>query len=153
MPEPPPTLEDLLGPSVDEPEEDEALTANERAILGRWNETKPEGAPSISETEALDARKYMEPFGFTFEQALTAYGLFVAGRPGIPPPEQAAGAGATEKAAAWAGMGGWEAAGRRRGIKLPEGAEQLPLVQAIYAATDDPQVRWAMLMGAIGEAV
>ena len=103
MPEPPPTLEDLLGPSVDEPEEDEALTANERAILGRWNETKPEGAPSISETEALDARKYMEPFGFTFEQALTAYGLFVAGRPGIPPPDQASAYAVFERTAGIAG--------------------------------------------------
>src|SRR3972149_6580304 len=81
------------------------LTANERAILGRWNETRPEGAPSISETEALDDRKYMEPFGFSFEQALTAYGLFVAGRPGIPPPDQASAHAVFERTAGIAGRG------------------------------------------------
>ena len=121
MPEPPPTLEDLLGPSVDEPEEDEALTANERAILGRWNETKPEGAPSISETEALDARKYMEPFGFTFEQALTAYGLFVAGRPGIPPPDQASAYAVFERTAGIAGRAA-ETVRAATGAVAPTGA-------------------------------
>ena len=123
--------------------------------LKRWQE---QTGFSITETEAAMARAY-EYLGVTFEEALNVYYKWREGWQGVPGPfaeelrqwheaSQATGEleGEIERIRT---RGGLEPA--IRGLNLPPEVMQLPLIQAIMAATDDPRVQLSMIVGAMVE--
>ncbi len=124
--------------------------------LDRWNGHLPEGAHKLTDFEAEQAQKYAG-VGLSFDQQLNAMWHYINGDGDVSPDAAASLAtartdpgemqGEIDKLRRQAGLPPAAAPG----LNLPPEVMQLPLVQAIMAATNDPRVQLSLIAGAMVE--